>query len=198
MHFISLDHIIKTYGKGESSVAALDGISLTIDQGDFLAIMGESGAGKSTLLSILGAMSTPTSGRYRVDGMDVYALTNEQQADFRREYLGFVFQSFHLVSYLTVLENVMLPLATIRLKRQQKKGMAIEALQWVGLEEKGRRLPGEISGGECERLPWPEPSSINRRSSWPMSPRVIWTPATARISCPCSGVCTLTQPPSSW
>ena len=151
MDFIVLDHIVKNYGRGESTVAALCDVSLSIDRGQFLAVMGDSGAGKSTLLSIIGAMSTPTTGRYTVDGLDVYALTGEQQADFRREYLGFVFQSFHLVSYLTLLENVMLPLATIPLPRRRKRDMALEALRWVGLEAKGHRLPGEISGGECER-----------------------------------------------
>ncbi|MEJ2155874.1 MAG: ABC transporter ATP-binding protein [Desulfobacteraceae bacterium] len=152
MSFIIIDHITKRYGSGNSEVKALDGISLTIQSGEFVSIMGESGAGKSTLLSVMGAMNTPSEGRYIVDDIDVYGLRNEQQADFRREYLGFVFQSFHLVPYLTVVENVMLPLTAMKLSGRQKEEMAMEAMQWVGLESKAKRLPSQISGGECERV----------------------------------------------
>jgi putative ABC transport system ATP-binding protein len=114
--------------------------------------MGESGAGKSTLLGMLGAMNAPTSGRLIVDDIDIYGLTNEKRADFRREYLGFVFQGFHLISYLTVLENVMLPLAVCNGSRKDKRDMALEALSKMGLSDKKDRLPGEISGGEKERV----------------------------------------------
>ena len=152
MSFIIIDHITKRYGSGNSEVKALDGISLTIQSGEFVSIMGESGAGKSTLLSVMGAMNTPSEGHYIVDDIDVYGLRNEQQADFRREYLGFVFQSFHLVPYLTVVENVMLPLTAMKLSSRQKEEMAVEAMQWVGLESKAKRLPSQISGGECERV----------------------------------------------
>jgi putative ABC transport system ATP-binding protein len=113
--------------------------------------MGESGAGKSTLLSILGAMNTPTTGMLAVDDIDVYDLKSEQRADFRREFLGFVFQSFHLIPYLTLQENVMLPLATIRMPKTEKRSKALAALERVGLGGKGDRLPGEASGGEKER-----------------------------------------------
>ena len=95
--------------------------SFAIDSGQAVGIMGESGAGKSTLLSILGAMNTPTTGTLSMDGIDLYELTSEQRADFRREFLGFVFQSFHLIPYLTLLENVMLPLATIRMGSPDKR-----------------------------------------------------------------------------
>jgi putative ABC transport system ATP-binding protein len=101
----------------------------------------------------MGAMNTPTSGSYYVDDIDVYRLDSEQRADFRREYLGFIFQSFHLVTYLNVMENVMLPLTTVAKKnRGDKEAMALQALAWVGLENKARRLPGQISGGEKERV----------------------------------------------
>lgn len=152
MSFIIIDQITKRYGSGDSEVKALEGISLTIQSGEFVSIMGESGAGKSTLLSVMGAMNTPSEGRYIVDDIDVYGLRNEQQADFRREYLGFVFQSFHLVPYLTVMENVMLPLTAMKLSGRKKEEMAMEAMQWVGLESKAKRLPSQISGGECERV----------------------------------------------
>lgn len=151
MSFIVLENIIKTYGDGDSKVAALNGVGFTIKSGEFVSIMGESGAGKSTLLSVMGAMNTPSKGRYLVDDIDVYALRKEQQADFRREYLGFVFQSFHLVPYLTVLENVMLPLTAMKMPKRRKEELTMEALDWVGLEGKAKRLPNQISGGECER-----------------------------------------------
>jgi len=151
MSYIVAEQLTKRYGTGDSAVAAVSDVSFRIAPGEFVAIMGESGAGKSTLLGILGAMSAPSSGRLSVDGIDVYGLRPEQQADFRREYLGFVFQSFHLVPYLTVAENVMLPLTVAPLKRARKRSMALEALSQVGLVEKADRLPGAISGGEKER-----------------------------------------------
>ena len=152
MSFISVNHITKTYGDGDSKIDALKDISFSIQTGEFVAIRGESGSGKSTLLSVMGAMNTPTQGQYIVDDMDIYALRNEQQADFRREYLGFVFQSFHLVPYLNVMENVMLPLTATNLSKGRKEDMAREALKWVDLESKAKRLPNQISGGECERV----------------------------------------------
>ena len=141
----------KSYGRGSAVVHALADVSFTIDSGAFVGIMGESGAGKSTLLSILGAMNTPTTGTLTVDGIDVYDLKSEQRADFRREFLGFVFQSFHLIPYLSLLENVMLPLTTIRMPKSEKRRKAQAALDRVGLGGKGGRLPGEASGGEKER-----------------------------------------------
>ena len=140
MSFISIDQISKTYGVGEAAVDAITDMSLGIDMGEFVAVMGESGAGKSTLLSVLGGMNTPTSGSYQVDGMDIYELHSEQRADFRREYLGFIFQSFHLIPYLSVMENVLLPLVNTSHKHQEKQDMAMQALAWVGLESKADRL----------------------------------------------------------
>jgi putative ABC transport system ATP-binding protein len=151
MSFIIVDDISKTYGHDASTVTALNRISFSIRAGEFVSIMGESGAGKSTLLAVMGAMNTPTGGRYIVDELDIYALSGEQRADFRREYLGFVFQSFHLVPYLTVAENVMLPLTAKKMSGRKKEALAMEALDWVGLAAKARRLPNQISGGECER-----------------------------------------------
>jgi predicted ABC-type transport system involved in lysophospholipase L1 biosynthesis ATPase subunit len=111
-----------------------------------------------------------------VEGIDVYSLGQEQRADFRREFLGFVFQSFHLIAYLTLEENVMLPLATIRRPRRRKLAMAREALASVGLDGKGKRLPHQISGGKVNARPLPGPLSISRRSSWRTSPPETWTP----------------------
>jgi putative ABC transport system ATP-binding protein len=114
--------------------------------------MGVSGSGKSTLLSVMGAMNAPTSGCFVVDDIDIYRLKPEKRADFRREFLGFVFQSFHLVPYLTVIENVMLPLAIVNASGKKKRLMAESALAAVGLQSKSHRLPNQISGGEKERV----------------------------------------------
>ena len=152
MSQIIADNLTKTYGQGNAAVSALGGVSFTIESGEFIAIMGESGAGKSTLLSILGAMNSPTEGQLNVDGIPVYDLDSDRQADFRREFLGFIFQSFHLVPYLTVLENVILPLTIVRRSKKEKAQMALAALDQVDLADKAGRLPGEISGGEKERV----------------------------------------------
>jgi putative ABC transport system ATP-binding protein len=152
MSTIQLDNLVKRYGSGETAVLAVRGISFEIQSGELIAVMGESGSGKSTLLSMMGALNTPTSGTFRVDEMDVYALSHEERADFRRKFLGFVFQSFHLIPYLTVRENVMLPLAPVKMKGKMKRGMAEEALARVGLAKKAHRLPSQISGGEQERV----------------------------------------------
>ncbi len=152
MSFVRAQQLVKQYGSGESAVKAISDVSFEIEDGEFVAIMGESGAGKSTLLAVLGAINEPTAGSLVVDDIDVYRLKPEQRADFRREYLGFVFQSFHLVPYLTVQENVMLPLAVVKAGRKVKREMALEALRQVGLFDKADRLPNQISGGEKERV----------------------------------------------
>jgi putative ABC transport system ATP-binding protein len=152
MSYIQAENLIKQYGAGEAAVTAVGGMSFRIKMGEFVAVMGESGSGKSTLLTMMGALNTPTSGEYSVDGLGVYELGQDQRADFRREFLGFVFQSFHLVTYLTVLENVMLPLVTVKTNGRTKRAMAEDALSRVGLDGKAHRLPGQISGGEQERV----------------------------------------------
>jgi putative ABC transport system ATP-binding protein len=152
MERIQAENISKQYGQGDSAVTALKDVSFTIDAGEFVAVMGESGSGKSTLLSILGTLNSPTSGRLMVDDTDIYALGKDQRADFRRESIGFVFQNFNLISYLTLAENVMLPLAVARASRAKKRTMALESLDRVGLLQKAGRLPSQISGGEQERV----------------------------------------------
>ena len=152
MAFIEVENLVKTYGSSTAEVAAVRGMTFAVQKGELVAVMGESGSGKSTLLGIMGALNRPTSGKYLVDGIDVYSLGQEERADFRRKFLGFVFQSFHLIPYLTVRENVMVPLATGRGKASRKRALADEALSRVGLAEKGGRLPGQISGGEQERV----------------------------------------------
>ena len=152
MSYIVAEELVKKYGKGEATVTAVSDISFQIESGEFIGVMGESGAGKSTLLSIMGAMNAPTSGQFVVDDIDVYSLPQEKQADFRREFLGFIFQSFHLVPYLTVFENVMLPLTIIKASRKHKRALVENALSQVGLLDKADRLPNQISGGEKERV----------------------------------------------
>ena len=152
MSYIIAEDLMKQYGSGDATVTAVAGVNFSISEGEFIGVMGESGAGKSTLLGMIGAMNAPTSGRLIVDDIDVYSLGQEQRADFRREFLGFIFQSFHLVPYLTVIENVMLPLAIVRAGKKKKRQMAEAALAQVGLSDKADRLPGQISGGEKERV----------------------------------------------
>ena len=152
MSYIQVENLMKEYGKGEAAFMAVKGMSFQIRQGEFVAVVGESGSGKSTLLSMMGGLNTPTEGRYGVDDIDVYSLSLDQRAKFRMEFLGFIFQSFHLIPYLTVMENVMLPLAIAKIKSREKTDMAREALKHVGLSDKEHRLPSEISGGEQERV----------------------------------------------
>jgi len=152
MSYIKAEGLSKQYGSGDATVLAIHNMDFTVEAGEFVSIMGESGAGKSTLLSIVGAMNPPSSGKFVVDGIDVYRLGSEKRTDFRREFIGFVFQSFHLVPYLTVLENVMLPLTTVKMSKKKKRVLAEEALDQVGLAGKEDRLPSQISGGEKERV----------------------------------------------
>ena len=133
MALVEIEHLVKTYNGAAAPIHALGGVDLSIAAGEFVALMGPSGSGKSTLLATLGAMSPPTSGRVRVDGIDVYGLDVERLADFRREYLGFVFQQLHLVPYLTAAENVMLPLAAAGMKDGEQRELAADALARVGL-----------------------------------------------------------------
>jgi putative ABC transport system ATP-binding protein len=152
MSYIKAENLVKHYGTGDGLVLAVRGITFEIEEGEFVAVMGESGSGKSTLLSMMGALNTPTEGNYLVDDIEIYNLSRDQRADFRREFLGFVFQSFNLIPYLTLAENVMLPLVTVKARSSTKKAMAEEALDRVGLGELVERLPSQISGGEQERV----------------------------------------------
>jgi len=149
---VRAEQLTKTYYPGGEPVVALRGVSFRIERGEAVAVMGASGSGKSTLLSIIGGLNPPGGGEIFIDDLDLYSLSAERRADFRREYLGFVFQQFQLIPYLTALENVMLPLTTTAYSGQIKKEMAAAVLERVGVIDKSRRLPNELSGGEQERV----------------------------------------------
>ncbi len=152
MSLITITDLRKHYISGDETVEALRGVDLAIEAGEFVTIMGHSGSGKSTLLSVLGGMNHPTAGTVEMADVKLYELPGERLADFRAENLGFVFQSFHLIQYLTALENVMLPLAITGMKKAEKVQAAREALERVGLAGKADRLPNQLSGGEQERV----------------------------------------------
>ncbi len=152
MSLIEIKKLNKTYEGGDECVTALCDVDLNIDRGEFISVMGPSGSGKSTLLTILGGLNHPTKGDVAVDDIPIYKLSLEKLADFRREYLGFIFQSFQLIPYLTVIENVMLPLSITERNHREQVKMAEEILEKIGLAGKARRLPDQLSGGEQERV----------------------------------------------
>jgi len=152
MALIEISKLTKHYACGEETVEALRGVDITIEEGEFVTIMGQSGSGKSTLLSVLGGMNRPTGGTVDMAGLKPYDMPSEMLADFRAANLGFIFQSFHLIPYLTALENVMLPLAIAKGGNREKRARAGKALERVGLAAKADRLPSRLSGGEQERV----------------------------------------------
>jgi putative ABC transport system ATP-binding protein len=152
MSFIELDKLSKSYFTDAGEVKALDSANLQIEEGSFLGIVGPSGSGKSTLLTILGGLAKPTAGKMIIDDIDVYSMGEEKRADFRREYIGFVFQAYNLIPYLTAQENVMLPLAVTDMSAKSQRAAANEALLRVGLDGRLDHLPNQLSGGEQERV----------------------------------------------
>ncbi|HKA16754.1 MAG TPA: ABC transporter ATP-binding protein [Blastocatellia bacterium] len=154
MPFLKIEKVTKVYEANGASpvVRVLSDVDVEIEEAEFVCLMGPSGSGKSTLLTIVGAMNHPTEGRVLVDDIDIYSLSDERRADFRREYLGFVFQQHHLMPYLNALENAMLPLATAEMNTREKRDRAANALARVGLNGKALRLPNQLSGGEQGRL----------------------------------------------
>lgn len=151
-HLIEIQNIGKDYQEGESTVQAIKEMTFYIDDGEFVSIMGQSGSGKSTILSILGGLNHPTRGKILLDTLDIYKLSSEQRADLRSEYIGVIFQSFQLIPYLTVLENVKLPMSITGRKSREQDTMARDVLARVGLSNKADRLPDQLSGGEQERV----------------------------------------------
>lgn len=149
---IELKNIYKIYHMGDEEVRASDGVSLSIDRGEFVAIVGKSGSGKSTLMNIIGALDVPTEGEYILGGQDVSEMSDDQLAQIRNKMIGFIFQQYNLLPKLNLLENVELPLLYAGVPAQERKERALKSLAKVGLEEKWKNLPNQLSGGQQQRV----------------------------------------------
>ena len=152
MAILKLTDICKDYQQGREPVRVLKNVNLTVEKGDYLAIMGPSGSGKTTLMNIIGCLDVPTSGSYELDGRDLKDLSDDDLADIRNRQLGFVFQSFHLLPKMTALDNVALPLLYADVPLKERRERAAEALNAVGLGERMEFLPNQLSGGQCQRV----------------------------------------------
>lgn len=148
---IQIDDLYKIYNPGEGEVRALDGVSLTVERGEFVAIVGHSGSGKSTLMNMLGCLDEPTMGRYLLEGEDVSLLPDGKLSIIRNRHIGFIFQGFNLIPGLTALENVELPLLYRGIGREKRRRMAEESLRLVGLEDRLHHRPAQMSGGQQQR-----------------------------------------------
>ena len=152
MEILKLTDICKDYQQGKEPVRVLKNISLTVEKGDYLAIMGPSGSGKTTLMNIIGCLDVPTSGSYELEGKDLKDLSDDDLADIRNKHIGFVFQHFHLLPKMTALDNVALPLLYGDIPLKERRERAAEALKAVGLEERMDFYPNQLSGGQCQRV----------------------------------------------
>lgn len=152
---VEVKDICKIYNPGENEVRALDHVSLSIETGEFVAIIGQSGSGKSTLMNMLGCLDTPTSGTYFLNGQDVSTLTDDEQSDIRNKEIGFIFQGFNLISNLTARENVELPLIYRGVPKKERERLSEESLKIVGLAHRMDHKPNEMSGGQHSA--WPSP-----------------------------------------
>ena len=152
MAILKLTDICKDYQQGREPVRVLKNISLTVEKGDYLAIMGPSGSGKTTLMNIIGCLDVPTSGTYELDGKNLKDLSDDDLADIRNKHIGFVFQHFHLLPKMTARDNVALPLLYADVPLKERRERAAEALKAVGLEERMDFYPNQLSGGQCQRV----------------------------------------------
>ncbi len=152
MAILKLTDICKDYVQGKEPVRVLKNINLTVERGEYLAIMGPSGSGKTTLMNIIGCLDVPTSGRYELDGRDLKDMSDDDLAEIRNKHLGFVFQSFHLLPKMTAVDNVALPLLYAGVPVKERRERAAEALRSVGLGERLQFLPNQLSGGQCQRV----------------------------------------------
>jgi putative ABC transport system ATP-binding protein len=149
---IRLEEVSKTYGMGETTVHALKGVNLTVNAGEYCAIMGASGSGKSTMMNMIGCLDRPTEGHYYLDGEAVEQMDDQQLAHIRNRKIGFVFQQFHLLSQVSALENVMLPMVYANVPAVERKERAIAALERVGLGDRMNNRPNQLSGGQQQRV----------------------------------------------
>ena len=152
MSLISIKDVYKIYNHGENEVRALDGISIKINDGEFVAIVGSSGSGKSTLMNMLGCLDIPTSGTYELGGQNTSCLSDDQLSHIRNKRIGFIFQGFNLINTLNAEENVELPLIYRRMPKSSRRGMAKKALKMVGLSDRMHHKPSEMSGGQQQRV----------------------------------------------
>ena len=152
MAILKLTDICKDYIQGKEPVRVLKNVNLTVEQGEYLAIMGPSGSGKTTLMNLIGCLDVPTSGSYELEGKDLKDLSDDELADIRNKYIGFVFQSFHLLPKMDALDNVALPLLYAGVPLKERRERAAEALKAVGLEERMHFMPNQLSGGQCQRV----------------------------------------------
>lgn len=150
MNILEVQNLCKTYGKGEAGVRALDNVSFSVGKGEFIAIVGESGSGKSTLLNVVGALDNPTSGKVLIDGKDIFSMPEKKLTVFRRQNIGFIFQSFNLIPELNVEQNITFPLLLDYQKPDQK--YVEELLGILGLKERRKHLPSQLSGGQQQRV----------------------------------------------
>ena len=150
MNILEVQNLCKTYGKGEAQVRALDNVSFSVGKGEFIAIVGESGSGKSTLLNVVGALDNPTSGKVLIDGKDIFSMPEKKLTVFRRQNIGFIFQSFNLIPELNVEQNITFPLLLDYQKPDQK--YVEELLEILGLKERRKHLPSQLSGGQQQRV----------------------------------------------
>lgn len=149
---LTMENICKSYYRGKNEVPVLHDICLSVNKGDYLAIMGPSGSGKSTLMNIIGCLDKPSSGVYRLEGEDIAARKDNALAELRNKYIGFIFQSFYLMPSMSALENVALPLMYAGVPKKERLERAKEALQGVGLADRMKFLPNQLSGGQCQRV----------------------------------------------
>ena len=152
MSLIEIRDMYKIYNPGENEVRAIDGVNLTIEHGEFVAIIGQSGSGKSTLMNMLGLLDVPTSGKYLLNGQDVEGLQDDELSEIRNKEIGFIFQGFNLITSLTAVENVELPLVYRGMKKEERNKLAVEALNRVGLSHRLDHLPKQMSGGQQQRV----------------------------------------------
>ena len=152
MSLIDVRHAVKTYQMGDETFYAMNDISFTIEEGEFVAIMGTSGSGKSTCMNMLGTLDRPTSGEYYLDGVDVLSLTSDQLSDIRNNKIGFVFQGFNLISRTSAIDNVIMPMIYKGISQEERLKRAREALKIVGLENKENNMPSQMSGGQQQRV----------------------------------------------
>ena len=152
MPLIEVKHLIKTYQTGEESFNALDDVSLSVNHGEFVAIMGASGSGKSTMMNTLGTLDRPNSGSYHLDGIDVFSLSSDELSEIRNVKLGFVFQGFNLISRTSALDNVQLPMIYKGIPEEERIERARNALKIVGLEKRENHMPNQMSGGQQQRV----------------------------------------------